>query len=370
MMYTHYYIGCYMKILYENPTLSVENIGSFTVNSGEILFTDPCYTVGTWCQGHLKAINGIYNVCVGTFKSDYDNKNQQKNLLAIECAIDLLNQNIDFDDLKNVALSISGNKSKIDTIYKNTNKKYHYLIEKYLYKLDPFTYESSMCRFIYNIFNHACINEFIDYDFWDDYWKEFKSINQYKDKSYKDEIVGLRLKYLNIMITEIKNLYATTRYNRNQYIHISTGEFTDHNDEGWSKSTINIGVDSGQAGMFDREWYNSYNGGHSDEEEDDSYWEDTKIDGNGHIILQINDNNEHMPKTAKITYQKICELSDREYYDDDENIYYKVAAGVFEFGCNSSTAYGDGGYSLYVRLNENEQVVEAVINFDGTGEDE
>lgn len=34
------------------------DLGTFKVESGELIVSDPCYKVGTWCAGSLKAVNG------------------------------------------------------------------------------------------------------------------------------------------------------------------------------------------------------------------------------------------------------------------------------------------------------------------------
>lgn len=41
------------------------NIGSFEVISGEVMVSDPCYEVGTWCQGKLEnVLNGHWHATV------------------------------------------------------------------------------------------------------------------------------------------------------------------------------------------------------------------------------------------------------------------------------------------------------------------
>ena len=40
-------------------------IGTFTVTSGKLVVSDPCYTLGTWCMGHLdKVRNGKWKASV------------------------------------------------------------------------------------------------------------------------------------------------------------------------------------------------------------------------------------------------------------------------------------------------------------------
>ena len=45
---------------HRNPIEIIE-LGSIEVKDGRIIVTDPCYEVGTWCQGEVAVKNGIYN---------------------------------------------------------------------------------------------------------------------------------------------------------------------------------------------------------------------------------------------------------------------------------------------------------------------
>lgn len=42
----------------------LELIGEFDVVSGEVVVSDPCYSLGTWCAGDLKAVNGRWAASV------------------------------------------------------------------------------------------------------------------------------------------------------------------------------------------------------------------------------------------------------------------------------------------------------------------
>jgi len=37
---------------------SVRKVGTFEIGSGEVVVSDPCYSLGTWCQGQVHAKNG------------------------------------------------------------------------------------------------------------------------------------------------------------------------------------------------------------------------------------------------------------------------------------------------------------------------
>lgn len=43
-----------------------KNVGSFKVDSGKMMVSDPCYEPGTWCQGVIENVkNGQWNASIG-----------------------------------------------------------------------------------------------------------------------------------------------------------------------------------------------------------------------------------------------------------------------------------------------------------------
>jgi len=37
-------------------TFNTQNVGSFKITSGQVMVSDPCYDLGTWCQGIIKNV--------------------------------------------------------------------------------------------------------------------------------------------------------------------------------------------------------------------------------------------------------------------------------------------------------------------------
>lgn len=75
-------------------TLQIVTLGDFTVSSGQLIVTDPCYEKGTWCQGILTNVkNGLWEAFTGLKRQDgWGVRNQylrvaHKNFLDIKCDI-------------------------------------------------------------------------------------------------------------------------------------------------------------------------------------------------------------------------------------------------------------------------------------------
>lgn len=97
-------------------------------------------------------------------------------------------------------------------------------------------------------------------------------------------------------------------------------------DSTWQLADIDVGVDSGQAGFFD------------------------------------------VAKFARTVAQK---ESNDAFYDSVCNLTLEDKSfGTIDFGCVSSSGYGDGAYDCYYRRNDVGQLIEAVIVFIGEYDDD
>lgn len=105
----------------------------------------------------------------------------------------------------------------------------------------------------------------------------------------------------------------------------------------WERSDIDVGVDSGQAGFFDVFHYASA----VSDKEDGSRSDQAKA------------------SKFEAFYDAVCNLT-----IDDKSF------GVVEFGCVSSSGYGDGGYTCYLRRNSLGEAIEALIAFIEEDEEE
>lgn len=102
----------------------------------------------------------------------------------------------------------------------------------------------------------------------------------------------------------------------------------------WELCEFTVGVDSGQAGIFDKKYYNN----------DDIFDADEKPRND------FGDNK---------FYGFCCDTTDSE-----------EGAGVLKYGTVSSSRYGDGGYDCFIAKNEKNEIVAVKIIFIGDEDDD
>ena len=131
--------------------------------------------------------------------------------------------------------------------------------------------------------------------------------------------------------------------NRNGYLVACVSRLDsipDPHDSRWSHLEIDVGVDSGQAGIFDEKFY----------KDDDSIKGVERLDEDGEVICEDE------------PWYSIC--CDRTLQ--------KKGAGVIPYGVVSSSGYGDGGYDAYAIKDSMGEVIALMIDFgiDASKEDE
>lgn len=132
---------------------------------------------------------------------------------------------------------------------------------------------------------------------------------------------------------EEKRKEFEARLGRVAYLHIvheNAQRHFDHEaefDSTWGDSTIDVGVDSGQAGFFDLALYKQV-------------WESEPV--------------------KEKFYDEVCALT----CDTDGDW------GVHSVGCVSRTGWGDGSYTCLVRRDEELRLIEAIIVYMAESEDE
>jgi hypothetical protein len=102
-------------------------------------------------------------------------------------------------------------------------------------------------------------------------------------------------------------------------------------EEGWEKSDIHVGVDSGQAGIFDAILYRS----------------DKDVTRLPAWVADVGD--------GEVWYAACCDAT----IDD------KIGAGLVPGGVVSRSGHGDGGYSAYLKRNAQGEVIAVFIDFIG-----
>ena len=102
-----------------------------------------------------------------------------------------------------------------------------------------------------------------------------------------------------------------------------------YDDTDWREETFEVGVDSGQAGIFDLKHYKDDNS---------------------------------VAEVKRVHNESICE--DEPFYSICcDRTLSETGAGVIPFGCVSSSGYGDGGYTCFTMQNEDGQLDAIMIDF-------
>lgn len=361
------------------PTHHIRDIGQFTVSSGAIRFSDPCYANDTWCKGSMPAANGVYQAQIGLFRDSCDERSVLERIDQFKFYKDFHikygegDYRHSFESIVSKARNHSnwgGHFQKIDKLLeliaevedveKRTafeemaqfaidwfsprykTKEHHYW-DKELWLLfelnsalhcdtDVTRFSRSAWRFLQKI-RDAQDNE--------GYSKEerdavIKQLEGYLAEERIDEVTALDNK-----IKELQDSYDAGKPYRTHFLrikHESVPTFEPLEQGEWLyNNEFDVGVDSGQAGFFDEGWFTKY-GNERDDNNRSEEWEKT--------------------------YDMLCCLSSggNSYRNADKPA--KEEGGTFEFGANSYTAHGDGSAPLFYRLNDSNEVIEAVYAYD------
>lgn len=127
------------------------------------------------------------------------------------------------------------------------------------------------------------------------------------------------------------------------------------------KENFNVGVDSGQAGIFDYEYYKKY---HSDDNEaeqvdNDWYWR----------VCEITESRIKNPNYEEFDYEKHKDdfiEAHVEYMQSNKSYpYLTINDGntIDGFGFASSSGYGDGGYCCWTAHNEEGKIVAIRVEY-------
>ena len=83
----------------------------------------------------------------------------------------------------------------------------------------------------------------------------------------------------------------------------------------------------------------------------------------GRVLLDMGDDDLETEESGQTWYEQVCDLT-----LDDAGVNAAIAPG--DFGVVSQTFYGDGGYPCFVKKNDAGQVIAAVLVFDDSTSDE
>lgn len=121
---------------------------------------------------------------------------------------------------------------------------------------------------------------------------------------------------------------------------------------------IDVGVDSGQAGFFDHEVYEKY-GGDSRSAENDHKWDDNSFYGRACLLTQ---RKERVPVEEQEKSPSGFAMGPFERSFPAAGV-LQISEFPVPIGVVSSSGFGDGGYQLYVKNDENGMAIAAEIVF-------
>jgi hypothetical protein len=370
------------NIVKADATRHIRLLGNFTVNSGVMRFSDPCYDDNTWCNGSMPAVNGTWNARIGFFRDSWDEGNLLESINQYKFFKELTEKfkdNAHIWKLREIVSNVRNSRTA-DNNYKNSDAileaiaevknederaglkelvnfsiqwfEPHHGKDSYWEKgtwvmfqissglscdqdLRSFS-SSAEANYILREMNRLIDNEKMSED---EKNKEIDKLTKQLAELRIDQSTALGNK-----IKELEEFHASGKPFRTLYLHVkhsSVEDFTSPKSAEWHyNDQFDVGVDSGQAGFFDAGWFTEYSKGKSESHSGnrDSEWDKT--------------------------YDMLCALSSGpESYRNAENP-DKEEGGVFEFGANSYTAHGDGSAPMFYRLNDKGEVIESIYHYE------
>ena len=355
-----------MQIIQDAKTQLIVPTFDFKIKSNAIRFTDPCYSNDTWCKGSLPALNGTYNTRVGFFRDSYDEHSFESDISLAKLGLEVLNKIKTKDELdKFTQLS-----KFINDYRKNTANSFDLEHDVPEYPIELLDTKNHLVELVSKLpvyknwytekaYIMQNLNQLLQMIFLKHYRIKDRDMfqldmeimilqqkNATDEELFQGELTS-RIDKLSKNIDNMQQDYDDGHPKRTQFLHIkheSISEFTSFDSDDWQyNSKFNVGVDSGQAGFFDEEWYTNEYGG--DKDDDRSMY---------FAICDVSDD---------IDALKSDKVDEYRYRHSKEKI-------NLEYGILSLTAHCDGSAPLFFRTNEKDEVIEAVYHYDVKCEDD
>ena len=352
-----------MQIIQDAKTQLIVPTFDFKIKSNAIRFTDPCYSNDTWCKGSLPALNGTYNTRVGFFRDSYDEHSFELDISLAKLGLKVLNKiktKDELDKFTQLSKFIEKYRTEVNRSFELEHDVPEYPIElldiknhlvELVSKLPVYKNWYTEKAYIMQNLNQLLQMIFVKhYRIKDsDMFQIDMPIMILQQKNATDEELfqGELTARLSKNIDNMQQAYDDGHPKRTQFLHIkheSIPEFTSFDSDDWQyNSKFNVGVDSGQAGFFDEEWYTNEYGG--DEDDDRNMY---------FAICDV---------AGDIDALKSDKVDEYRYRHSKEKI-------NLEYGILTQTAHGDGSAPLYFRTNDKGEVIEAVYHYDANEEED
>ena len=370
------------NIVKADATRHIRLLGNFTVNSGVMRFSDPCYDDNTWCNGSMPAVNGTWNARIGFFRDSWDEGNLLEGINQYKFLKELTEKfkdNAHIWTLRKIVSNVRNSRTA-DNNYKNSDAILEAIAE--VENEDERADLKELADFSIQWFEpHHGKNSYWEKGTWVMFQissglscdQDLRSFSSSVETSYilrkmnsliddekisegeknkkldelKKRLAALRIGQgtaLSNKIKELEELHASGKPFRTLYLHVkhsSVEDFTSPKSTEWHyNDQFDVGVDSGQAGFFDAGWFTEYSKGKSESHSRnrDSEWDKT--------------------------YGMLCTLSSGPESHRNAKNPNKEEGGVFEFGANSYTAHGDGSAPMFYRLNDKGEVIESIYHYE------
>lgn len=356
-----------MQIIQDAKTQLIVPTFDFKIKSNAIRFTDPCYSNDTWCKGSLPALNGTYNTRVGFFRDSYDEHSFELDISLAKLGLEVLNKiktKDELDKFTQLSKFIEKYRTEVNRSFELEHDVPEYPIElldvknhlaELVSKLPVYKNWYTEKAYIMQNLNQLLQMIFVKhYRIKDsDMFQIDMAIMILQQKNATDEELfqcdlTARIDKLSKNIDNMQQAYDDGHPKRTQFLHIkheSIPEFTSFDSDDWQyNSKFNVGVDSGQAGFFDEEWYTNEYGGDKDGDDRSMYFAICDVAGD-------------------IDALKSDKVDEYRYRHSEEKI-------NLEYGILTQTAHGDGSAPLYFRTNDKDEVIEVVYHYDANEEEE
>lgn len=294
----------------EMPKPDFSKRSQFIVSSEAVRLTDPCYSMDTWCAGTLNnVLNGVWLGLTHSLTDDFDFnlelaylKQRYELKKEFDAQIDQMKKILEEEGVKHEALGESATYRSFSTL-----------------RILALKAE------IKSIDNRVKLKKIIDYVESDKFLNLFYvNSGVTVDEELSDAKNGIFYRRVGGLFA-VHGLYVDEpRFSNDNIINTFKTQSV--------RSDIHVGVDSGQAGIFDLEAFKSVESGTKD-----------------------------LPESKHEQFYSAC--CNWTGSSDSDPIMVTIGNDSLSMGINSSSGFGDGGYSAYCISDDEGKVIAIAIDY-------